>query len=196
MMHQPHDISATRLRLTRPRAGLTRRSAIAGLASAGGLALAGCGGADTAQTDQARTDQAQTPTPSPSATPQLASMTVFRDPNCGCCEAWAEIARKAGYQVRLIDHPDMAAIKRRHGVPDELLSCHTALIGGYAVEGHVPMDDVERLLAERPQLKGIAVAGMPLGSPGMEVPDGTKEPFQVMAFDAAGRIAPFRTAAQ
>ena len=120
-------------------------------------------------------------------------MTVYRDPSCGCCEAWAGIARNAGYQVNIVDHPNMAAIKRQYGVPDALLSCHTAVVGGYAIEGHVPIEDVKRLLEQRPpKLKGIAVAGMPLGSPGMEVPDGTKEPFEVMAFDSAGRISPFR----
>lgn len=110
-------------------------------------------------------------------------MTVYRDPSCGCCEAWAEIARNAGYEVTLVDHPDMPAVKRRYGVPEQVVSCHTAIVGDYVIEGHVPLDDVKRLLAERPRdLRGIAVAGMPLGSPGMEVPDGTREPFKVMAF--------------
>lgn len=184
-MHQRHKLTGTRLRLTPVE--LSRRTVIAGLASAGGLALAGCG-----RTEPPRAENAQTPAQAPSPTPQPAAMTVYRDPSCGCCEAWAGIARNAGYQVQLIDHPDMAAIKRRHHVPDELLSCHTAIVGGYAVEGHVPLDDVKRLLSERPaEIKGIAVPGMPLGSPGMEVPDGTTEAFQVMAFDASGRITPF-----
>ena len=120
-------------------------------------------------------------------------MTVYRDPSCGCCEAWAAIARNAGYQVKVIDHPDMPAIKAKYGVPDELLSCHTTIVGGYAVEGHVPLEDVQRLLKEKPAgVRGIAVAGMPLGSPGMEVPDGTKQPFQVVAFGAGGRSSVFR----
>lgn len=171
---------------------LTRRSVLTGLSAATGLVVVGCGG-----TESARTENAQIPASEPSPAPQLAAMTVYRDPSCGCCEAWAGIARNAGYQVQLIDHPDMAAIKRRHGVPDDLLSCHTTVVGGYAVEGHVPLADVQRLLTERPsRVKGIAVPGMPLGSPGMEVPDGTRESFQVMAFDAAGRITPFGTAAQ
>jgi hypothetical protein len=120
-------------------------------------------------------------------------MTVYRDPSCGCCEAWAAIARDAGYRVELVDHPDMPAIKRRYGVPDELLSCHTTVVGGYAVEGHVPMEDVKRLLADKPAgVRGIAVAGMPLGSPGMEVPDGTSQRFKVMAFHADGRTTDFR----
>ena len=119
-------------------------------------------------------------------------MTVYRDPSCGCCEAWAAIARDAGYRVSVVDHPDMAAIKRQFGVPEELLSCHTTVAGDYAIEGHVPIEDVRRLLDKRPAgIKGIAVAGMPLGSPGMEVPDGTKEPFMMMAFDRTGRITQF-----
>ena len=120
-------------------------------------------------------------------------MTVYRDPSCGCCEAWAEIAKKAGYQVALVDHPDMPAIKARLGVPEALASCHTATVGGYALEGHVPLAAVVRLLEEKPKdVRGIAVAGMPRGSPGMEMPDGSKDDFEVMAFDAAGRISVFR----
>ncbi len=119
-------------------------------------------------------------------------MTVYRDPSCGCCKAWADIARQAGYQATLIDRSDMPAIKRRAGVPDALVSCHTAIVGGYAIEGHVPMEDVARLLKERPSgIKGIAVAGMPRGSPGMEMPDGSKDLFQVIAFDATGRTSTY-----
>lgn len=129
----------------------------------------------------------------PAAATRLAAMTVYRDPSCGCCEAWAEIARKAGYQVALLDRPDMPAIKRQYGVPQELASCHTATVGSYVLEGHVPMEDIARLLKERPsEIKGIAVAGMPRGSPGMEMPDGSKGPFQVMAFDATGRTSVYR----
>lgn len=120
-------------------------------------------------------------------------MTVYRDPSCGCCEAWAQLARNAGFEVEIINHPDMASVKRKLGVPEELASCHAGVVGRRVVEGHVPLADVKRLLAERPpQVRGIAVPGMPLGSPGMEVPDGTTQPFQVMAFDAAGKISPFR----
>jgi hypothetical protein len=172
---------------------LTRRSMIGGLvAAAGGLALAGCGRSGTQGGGQ-RQESEQAARQSTAPAPQLAAMQVYRDPNCGCCEEWAEIARRAGYQVSVTDHSDMAAIKRQYGVPDALLSCHTTIVGSYAVEGHVPLDAVRRLLVERPAgIRGIAVAGMPRGSPGMEVPDGSKDRFQVMAFDAAGRISPFR----
>ena len=167
---------------------LTRRSLLAGLAATAGLALAGC---EQARKPASGTTGSSQPNPAATAaTP--AAMTVYRDPSCGCCEAWAGLARDAGYQVNVIDHPDMAAIKAQYGVPDQLLSCHTTIVGGYAIEGHVPLEDVQRLLREKPaSIRGIAVAGMPLGSPGMEVPDGTKQPFQVIAFDEGGRTSVF-----
>ncbi len=94
-------------------------------------------------------------------------MTVHKDPNCGCCTAWADLAEEAGYEVKLIDSADLAATKERLGVPDEFWSCHTVEVDGYVIEGHVPFDALARLLAERPAVQGIAVPGMPEGSPGM-----------------------------
>ena len=169
---------------------LTRRSVVIGLAATAGIALSGCG-----QTRKPDSDTLSTSQPGSTGlnAPATAGMTVYRDPSCGCCEAWAGIARNAGYQVKVIDHPDMPAVKQQHRVPQELLSCHTTIVGGYAIEGHVPLEDVQRLLDEKPAgIRGIGVAGMPLGSPGMEVPDGTKQPYQVMAFDAGGRLSVFR----
>nr|WP_300975504.1 DUF411 domain-containing protein [Sphingomonas sp. LHG3406-1] len=126
------------------------------------------------------------------AAPARPAMTVYRDPGCGCCSAWADVARKAGYKVTVAPSADMAAVKRRLGVPDALASCHTTVVGGLVVEGHVPMPAVAALLQRRPRnVKGIAVPGMPAGSPGMEVPGGRKDPFDVIAFDAAGRTAKF-----
>lgn len=170
---------------------LTRRTFVRASIAAGGLAAVGCGAAQRKGGDA---EVANAAAGSASSAPvRPVAMTVYRDPSCGCCKAWAAIARNAGYRVELIDHPDMPSIKRQHGVPDELRSCHTAIVGGFAVEGHVPLDDVKRLLTEKPRgIRGIAVAGMPLGSPGMEVPDGTEQPFQVMAFDADGKIGVFR----
>lgn len=166
----------------------TRRSVLAGLSAAASLALIGCGSREPAKPGP---DAGQANGTTGAVHP--AGMLVYRDPSCGCCEAWAEVARNAGYQVNVVDHPDMPAIKRQYGVPASLLSCHTSIVGGYAVEGHVPLGDVQRLLARRPaQVKGIAVAGMPLGSPGMEAPDGAKQDFEVMAFDMSGRITPYR----
>ena len=178
---------------------LTRRTFTGALVAAGGLALAGCSAAQRdgdGSTDSAKGTAAAGGAPAqqgtPAAAPQLAVMTVYRDPSCGCCEAWAEIARNAGHRVTVVDHQDMPAIKREHGVPDELASCHTTVVDGYAVEGHVPLRDVARLLMERPSgTRGIAVPGMPRGSPGMEMPDGSKDSFQVIAFDAAGKTRVF-----
>ena len=170
---------------------LTRRSLVAGMTATVALVFAGC-------REQRQTGPGTAANASSSARPTpaaAASMMVYRDPSCGCCEEWAGIARNAGYQVELIDHPDMAAIKRQYGVPDELLSCHTSVVGGYSIEGHVPLGDVDRLLKERPAgVKGLAVPGMPRGSPGMEMPDGSRDRFQVLAFDAAGRTSVFSAA--
>ena len=94
-------------------------------------------------------------------------MTVHKDPNCGCCTAWAELAEDAGYQVKIVDSPDIGATKDGLGVPGQLWSCHTVEVDGYLIEGHVPFDAVARLLDERPAISGIAVPGMPEGSPGM-----------------------------
>lgn len=168
---------------------LTRRRLLHGGAALGGLILAGCspsGGQKSASSGNISTDQAL-----PSI--QKAAMTVYRDPSCGCCEAWARVAEDAGYQVTLLDDNNMTAVKQRLDVPTELASCHTTVVNGYVVEGHVPLDQVDRLLRERPSdIRGIAVPGMPIGSPGMEVPDGRKEPFQVIVFDADGETSTYK----
>lgn len=114
-------------------------------------------------------------------------MVMHRSPGCGCCLGWVSHARRAGFTVEVRDNPDMAAVKRRLGVPARLASCHTIEVGGYVVEGHVPLADVQRLLRERPAgVRGIAVPGMPMGSPGMEVPGGERQAFETLAFDARG----------
>ena len=105
---------------------------------------------------------------------------VHKSPTCGCCLAWADQMRAAGFDVEIRDVEDLAPIKRELGVPAQSASCHTAQIAGYFVEGHVPAEDIERLLAERPDAKGLAVPGMPLGSPGMEVPSGAEQPYEVL----------------
>lgn len=102
------------------------------------------------------------------------------------------LASGAGFTATVINEPDMTAVKRRLGVPETLASCHTATAGGYVFEGHVPFGVVQRLLRERPTgIRGIAVPGMPAGSPGMETSDGRREAFDVMAFDASGRTSIF-----
>lgn len=119
---------------------------------------------------------------------QAATYEMFRDPNCGCCELWANHVR-AENEADIAEVPtqDMAAIKTANGVPQELWSCHTMIVDGYVIEGHVPAADIARLLNERPAgVKGLAVPGMPMGSPGMDM-GGRKQAFQVIAFGEQGR---------
>jgi hypothetical protein len=110
----------------------------------------------------------------------LPEIAVSKDPNCGCCTAWADHLRGAGFPVKVADRSDMRAVKVRLGVPNDLASCHTAEVAGYVLEGHVPASAVIRLLREKPEARGLAVPGMPIGSPGME--GGEHETYEVMLF--------------
>jgi hypothetical protein len=122
------------------------------------------------------------------------SVAVFKSPTCGCCAKWTEHMGAAGYAVTSRDMTDMNAVKDEHRVPSSLRSCHTALVAGYVLEGHVPADVVAKLLAERPAgVVGLAVPGMPAGSPGMESADGFKTPYQVMAFTQDGQSRVYAT---
>lgn len=112
-------------------------------------------------------------------------MMVYKDPGCACCSKWVDHVRAAGFEVAVHDTSDMTSIKRRYKVADAVISCHTALAGGYVIEGHVPADLVQKLLRDKPRVVGLAVPGMVTGSPGMEGP--TKEAYEVLAFDAAGK---------
>ena len=112
-------------------------------------------------------------------------IVVHRSATCGCCKVWAERLRAAGFSVEVIDEADMKPIKTRLGVPAALASCHTAEVGGYAIEGHVPVSAIERLLAEKPKALGLAVPGMPMGSPGMDMGAET-EVYEVFLFDVGG----------
>jgi hypothetical protein len=114
---------------------------------------------------------------------------VFKTPTCGCCSKWVEHLRTNGFTVRTTDLTDLHQIKSSRGIPAELQSCHTAIVGGYVVEGHVPASDVQRLLKEKPAVVGIAVGGMPVGSPGMEFRDLKPQAYNVMSFDKAGKTA-------
>ncbi|MBB3763585.1 DUF411 domain-containing protein [Sphingomicrobium lutaoense] len=118
---------------------------------------------------------------------QAVEVTMFRDAGCGCCLKWAAHFEKGmETEVKAVDSPDMMEVKARHGVPQDLLSCHTAIVDGYVIEGHVPAEAVKLLLKERPAgVRGLAVAGMPLGSPGMEVP-GREQTYDVVAFGEKG----------
>ncbi len=114
------------------------------------------------------------------------TLEVYKPPWCGCCTAWVDHMRDAGFAVRVTEMEDLAPLKARHGVTDDLASCHTGLIGGYVVEGHVPAADVARLLKERPEATGLAVPGMPVGSPGMEM-GSEQDPYEVVLFGPGTR---------
>ena len=107
---------------------------------------------------------------------------VTKDPSCGCCGVRVEHVRKAGFPVEVIESAEVNRLKVRLGVPQDLASCHTAEVGGYVIEGHVPAEAIKRLLAEKPQAKGLAVPGMPVGSPGMEVKGVEDEVYEVVLF--------------
>jgi hypothetical protein len=113
------------------------------------------------------------------------AVKVFKDASCGCCTEWIKHMQKAGFAVTSENSTDMTGIKKKLGVPDSLSSCHTAVVGDYLVEGHVPADVVQIMLKEKPAARGLAVPGMPMGSPGMEGP--VKEKYNVMLFDRAGK---------
>jgi len=113
------------------------------------------------------------------------AMLVYKDPGCACCEQWVAIMRSSGFVVSVRNTSDMTAIKRRYHVTPELVSCHTALVEGYVIEGHVPADLVQKLLKDKPKVLGLSVPGMVTGSPGMEGPN--PQPYQVLSFNAAGK---------
>src|SRR5688572_22528129 len=96
------------------------------------------------------------------------SMVVYKTPTCGCCSKWVDHVKAAGFNVTVHDVQSTAEYRRKYGVPDQLQSCHTGVVNGYAIEGHVPVADIQTLLKKRPKAKGLAVPGMPIGSPGME----------------------------
>ena len=125
----------------------------------------------------------------PATAMAAADIAMHRDPGCGCCEKWAvQVRQQFGRKVRIIDDANRGALQRRVGVPADQLSCHTAIVDGMAFEGHVPIADMKRVLAQRPKgVSGLAVGGMPLGSPGMEVAGMKAQPFSVIAFGPGGR---------
>lgn len=148
--------------------------ALPALAAAALLALAGC--------------TAPPAPPQPGARPVQA--VLYKEPLCGCCTGYARALQQAGFAVTVQDTRDLAAVKARLGVPAPVESCHTVEVAGYFVEGHVPIASVQRLLRERPAVDGIALAGMPAGSPGM--PGAQKAPFTVHAV-SAGQVTVFET---
>ena len=119
------------------------------------------------------------------------NLTVFKTQTCACCDAWIAHMREAGFTTTITVLPSLQSVRSSRGMPDALASCHTGLIDGYLVEGHVPAQDVMRLLAERPTAVGIAVPAMPLGSPGMETPQGHKEPYDTLLVLRSGSTRVF-----
>jgi hypothetical protein len=120
----------------------------------------------------------------PPAAADPVRVQVYKSPTCGCCNKWIDHLESNGFSVHATDVPDLAPIKAENGVPRRLASCHTAIVDGYLVEGHVPAADVRRLLRDRPKVSGLAVPGMPIGSPGMEGPN--PERYQVLSFGPEG----------
>jgi hypothetical protein len=170
--------------------GSTRRQVIAGGAAAAAFGMLGC--SSDAPAGRAASEGNRAAAAAAPAQQRRVAMIVHRDPSCGCCENGAAIAQRAGYAVTLRSEPDMAGLKARMRVPAAVASCHTTVVDGLVVEGHVPLADVARLLRERPAgIVGIGVPGMPAGSPGMEVPDGRVDRFDVLAFDDRGRVRPY-----
>ena len=128
--------------------------------------------------------------PKPAA-PSPSTVVVYKSPTCGCCGAWITHLQAHGFQVEANNLPDaqLRAVGKAAGVTDDLASCHTAKVGGYIVEGHVPAEDIRRLLKEKPAIVGITAPGMPMGSPGME--GGAKQPYNVIAFTKDGKRTVF-----
>lgn len=122
----------------------------------------------------------------------LPPMTVYKSASCGCCKAWVDHASTAGFAVKTVDTEDLASVKREMGIPARLVSCHTVVVGSYVLEGHVPAADVKRLLKEKPKVRGLAVPGMPIGSPGMEQGSPANyDRYDVISFTAEGTTAVF-----
>jgi hypothetical protein len=170
-----------------------RPAARAIITAAALVALAACAAKTTTRSDStavaaaaAGSEAVPTATsPASNAAAGEPTLVVYKTPTCGCCKGWVESMEKSGFKVEVHDLPDLASIKHAAGVPDSLQACHTARIGGYVVEGHVPAADIRRLLAERPDVAGIATPGMPMGSPGME--GAYSDHYDVVTFGGSGR---------
>ncbi len=157
--------------------------------------ISGCSkDAAPAQT-AASAPQAASPATTPDAgTASLASnagaaipIKVYKDPNCGCCKEWVKHLEANGFKVETMDMPDLSLLKQKYAVKPEIQACHTAVVGGYVVEGHVPADLIKKMLNEKPAIAGLAVPGMPQGSPGME--GANKERYNVLTFGRTGRTS-------
>ena len=154
------------------------------------LVIAGCSKTESTQADSASLSFSRgEPQAMPSASPAaaLATVKVYKDPNCGCCKEWVARMEQAGFKVETVDMPDLSAVKAKYGITHDLEACHTAIVNNYVVEGHVPPDLIVKMLNEKPAIKGLAVPGMPMGSPGME--GASTQPYDVLTFDGTGHTA-------
>ncbi len=127
-----------------------------------------------------------------SADARSVTVKVYKSPTCGCCANWVDHMRAAGFRIEVHDTEQMAAVKADAGVPIQLQSCHTAVVGDYVFEGHIPPDAIARFLDEKPAAKGLAVPGMPIGSPGMEM-DGRKDPYDVILIGRDGTTSVYES---
>ena len=122
---------------------------------------------------------------------QALEITVYRSPSCGCCSKWLTHLKQNQFTVKDVVIDDVATIKQKYGVPAQLASCHTAIVNGYVIEGHVPADDIKNLINSKAKITGLSVPGMTTGTPGMEMGD-RKDPYDVVSFDKAGQIKVFK----
>ena len=140
-----------------------------------------------AQSSNASSDEAS---PENTAMADLPEVTVYKSATCNCCAKWVDHMKQSGFSVKTLDMPNVRSIKDKLGVPQQLRSCHTAYVGGEVVEGHVPASVVKQYLkADSARAQGLAVPGMPVGSPGMEVEGRPAQPYQVIAFRGDGRVS-------
>jgi len=150
------------------------------------LGLAACD-AGTTGSESASTKHSQ----AESSHSSSKEVVMYKSPNCECCTGWADHLRKEGFSVAVEKRENMDAIKTKFGVSEKLASCHTAIVDGYVIEGHVPAADVERLLKERPDIVGLTAPGMPMKSPGMQKVGQEPQGYSVLAFDKAGKVTVF-----
>ncbi len=170
--------------------GTPKPSTSWGLASIAALLMStACARAPDSASTTASADQTAAPV---TTSDTLPVMVVHKTPTCGCCGLWVGHMRHAGFKVEVREAEDLAPIKAELGVPYGKGSCHTAEVDGYVIEGHVPAEDVWRLLTERPKARGLVVPGMPLGSPGMEMPDGRVKSYTVELVAEDGSTSTFR----
>jgi len=157
-----------------------------GAAAIAVLGLAACDAGNT-NTAESATKHSQ----AESSQSAAKKIVMYKSPNCECCTGWAKHLRQQGFTVEVHKSEDMAAIKTKFGVSKKLSSCHTAIIDGYVIEGHVPAADIERLLKERPDIIGLTAPGMPKKSPGMQAVGQKPQGYSVLAFDEAGKVTVF-----